>query len=78
MKKKDLQEIKNMSEEQLLADVIKLKKEIVEAKMDQHLNKLKDVKSIERKRKNIAQILTIISQKQLIKKFEEENKKGAE
>lgn len=66
MKKNDFLQIKNLEEKQLLDKVHLLNKEIAELVWDKNMNKLKDTKSIFRKRKNLAQVMTILRQKQLI------------
>ncbi len=70
MKKNDLIEIKKMEITALLARVKKEKKELVDLLMDKNMNKLKDLKSLYKKRKNIAQILTVARQKELLKDLE--------
>lgn len=70
MKRNDLVEIKNSKIEDLIKKVISLRKEVADMVIDKNTNKLKDLKSISKKRKDLAQILTIMKQKQLLAEME--------
>ena len=70
MKRNDLLDTKKLNEVELVGKIKLLKKEIADLVMDRNMNKLTDLKSIGKKRKEIAQIMTIIRQKQLINEFE--------
>lgn len=76
MKKKDLTEIKSKTISQLLKSVADLKKEMVGLKIDMSLGKTKNVHEISKKKRNIAQIKTILNQKlALDKKASQKSKK---
>jgi large subunit ribosomal protein L29 len=65
---KKIKEIKNKTEEEL-KDLLKTKKEdLFKLKMDKTQNKLKDVKSIYKTKKDIARILTLIRERELVGK----------
>lgn len=74
MKRNDLQNIKKLEINSLNEKINQLIKEIVNLIMDKSMNKLKDKKVIFRKRKDLAQVLTILRQKQLVEELE--SKKG--
>ena len=71
MKKNDFLEIKKLDIKALLDKAQKAKVELAGAIMDKSMNKLTHSKIIKNKRKEIAQILTILRQKELIKQLEE-------
>lgn len=64
-KKSRLQELRSQNSQELAGTIAKLKKEIVDAKMELALNKLKNTSAIGRKRKKIAQLKTILKEKRL-------------
>ena len=66
MKKNELSQLKGLSSTDLVGKAKSLKKEIAEAVFDKNMKKLKDVKTIFKKRKDLARVLTILRQKQLI------------
>lgn len=70
MKRNDLNNIKGLDVKSLLAKALQLKQEIVDLTLDKHTNKLTDLKVFAKKRKEIAQILTIARQKDLLEKIE--------
>lgn len=70
MKRTELNEIKNLEINTLRQRVKKAKAELADSVMDKNMGQVKDVKSIWKKRKNIAQMLTILRQKQLISELE--------
>lgn len=75
MKKTELNSLKGLSIKEL-ADKVKLAKaEIAEAVFDKNMKKLKDLKSVFKKRKDLARILTILQQKQLLAELEKGQKK---
>jgi ribosomal protein L29 len=75
MKKNEFLQIKGLESKELLLKVKDLKKEIDSLVMDKNMKKLKDLKSIFKKRKDLAQILTVIRQKDLLVKLENEASK---
>ena len=66
MKKNDFKEIKGLDIKELTEKVKVIKKEIADLILDKNMKKLKDLKSISKKRKNLAQILTVMKQKELL------------
>lgn len=83
VKVKDLKnEIKILDIASLTQRAKTLKVEIGDLVMDKNMNKLKDLKSIFKKKKELARVLTVLSQKTMIGKLEAnvekiEEKKGA-
>lgn len=81
MKKNDLTQIQGLDLKELRLKAKFLKDEIAGLVLDKNMKKLKNVKSVSYKRKDIAQILTVLRQKQLLSKLEpeteaKETKKG--
>lgn len=72
MKKKDLQDIKTLSLKVLGDKVKQAKSEIADLILDKNTKKLKDVKVIFKKRKEIAKMMTMLKQKQLVGEIEKE------
>ncbi len=68
--KMDVTTIKNMDTKSVQATAQKLRGEISDLMVDKNLNKLKDLKSIDKKRKDLARVLTILNQKQVLEKLE--------
>lgn len=79
MKRKDFTEIKVLDIKSLQAKAEELKKEISQLILDRNMNKLKDKKMILKRKKDVAQIFTVLKQKQLLGELESKiNKKGEE
>lgn len=70
MKKTSFNDIKKMDTKALLEKAKSTKKEIVEKYMDKNMAKLKNLKEIKNKRRDLAQMLTVLRQKQLLKELE--------
>lgn len=70
MKKNEFGQIKALDLKELKDKVKGLKKEIAELTIDKNMKKLKDLKSISKKKKEAAQVLTVIRQKELLAKLE--------
>jgi ribosomal protein L29 len=68
--KMDITTIKNMDTKSVQATAKQLRGEISDLMVDKNLNKLKDLKSIDKKRKDLARVLTILNQKQVLAKLE--------
>ncbi len=66
MKRNDLAQLKNLDEKTLLGRVKKNKVEVADLIMDKKMNKMKDLKSISKKRREIAVMLTIVRQKEML------------
>lgn len=69
MKKNELKSLKGLSSGEIALRAKSLKKEIAEAIFDKNMKKLKDTKTIFKKRKDLARVLTILGQKQLIEEL---------
>ena len=66
MKKNDLKELRNKSIKELEETLKKLKIEVLNLKIDQAVKKLKNPHLIKTKKRNIAVIETLISEKKLM------------
>lgn len=85
MKKNDFIDIKGLDKKSLVKKAHDLKKEISELVLDKNMNRLSNVKSIDRKKYDLAQVLTVLRQKELLGMLESDkvsadngkNKKGA-
>lgn len=76
MKKNDLQEIKKLDEKALIAKAVLLKQEVSSLVLDKNTNVLKDSRKIFKVRKDLAQILTVLRQKQLLSELRSSEEKG--
>lgn len=63
MKKKDFEQLKQLSQEELKQKVEKIKEEALKIKMEIVQGKIKNVHGYLAKRKEIAKILTLISKR---------------
>ncbi len=70
MKKNELNEIKKTEIKALSEKIKQAKKDLLDLKFDQNLGKLKDKKGVSKKRKNIAQMMTILRQKEMLGELE--------
>lgn len=70
MKRNDLLEIKKLDQKELIDKVKNLQSGVAELKFSKNMGKLKDVRAVYKKRKDLAQVLTILRQKQLLKELE--------
>ena len=70
MKKTELNEVKNMDIKTLIERSRNLKKEVLDLVIDKNLGKIADLKSIAKKRDELAQILTVLRQKQILAEVE--------
>lgn len=78
MKKQELVVIKGLDIKELTEKAKALKKEIAGAVLDKNMNKVKDLKAVSKKRKDLAQVLTVLQQKTILAELEpkvEEKKK---
>lgn len=75
MKKSELTQIKGLDTKELVLKAKALKGEIANLMMDKNMKKLKDVKMISKKKKELAYVLTILRQKQLLVELESEDKR---
>lgn len=70
MKKNEFVIIKGLDIKELRIKLKVFKKEIADLTMDKNMKKLKDLKSIDKKRKELARVLTVLNQKELLAKLE--------
>lgn len=70
MKKNELNQVKGLSLNELREKAKSLRDEIANLILDKSIKKLKDLKMISKKRKDLAQVLTILRQKQLLTELE--------
>lgn len=65
MKMKDLVELKNKDKKELERKIKEMEKSLVETRLELKLGKIKNVHEVNKKRKELAQALTILSLKAL-------------
>ncbi len=70
MKKNEFIQIKGLDIKELTIKVKTLRNDMANLIMDKNMKKLKDLKTISKKKKELAQILTVIRQKELLQKLE--------
>lgn len=70
MKKDQFNSLKGMEQSALAKKVKELKLEIADLKIAKNTKKLKDLKQISKKKKEVAQIMTVIAQKSLLEQLE--------
>ena len=70
MKRQEFVQIKGLDLKELKIKVKALKEEIANLTLDKNMKKLKDLKIISKKKKDLAQILTVIRQKDLLEQIE--------
>ncbi len=74
MKRNDLVEIKNLTIKDIAKKVKDLKNEVLSLVIDKNSKKLKDLKVVSKKRRDIAQMLTVMKQKTLLEGLEKGDK----
>lgn len=75
MKKNDLNQAKGLSIQELLTKIKLLRKEIEDAILDKNMKKLKDLKTVFKKKKDLARMLTIVKQRELLEALETKEQK---
>lgn len=70
MKKNELAEIKKMDIKTIVEKIKKMNGELADLAVDKAMAKLTNLKALKNKRKEMAQILTILRQKQLLQDLE--------
>jgi len=70
MKKNDLQEMKSLDVKTIFERAKKVRREIDEVIMDKNMGKIKDLKTISKKKKDLAQMMTVLRQKELLAQLE--------
>lgn len=79
MKTRDFKnEVKTLDITALVQKAKVLKVEIGDLVLDKNMNKLKDLKSISKKKKELARVLTVLGQKEMIRKLESKGLEAAE
>lgn len=79
MKTRDFKnEVKTLDITALVQKAKALKVEIGDLVLDKNMNKLKDLKSISKKKKELARVLTVLDQKEMIRKLESKGLEAAE
>jgi len=71
MKKTEMTEIKKLDIKELRERAKRLEKEIADLTLDKNMKKMKDTKMIHKKKKDLAQVFTVLRQKELLEKLEE-------
>lgn len=75
MKKQEFIQIKGLDIKELGVKVKALREEMANLELDKNMKKLKNLKEISKKKKELAQILTVIRQKQLLVQLESKKEK---
>lgn len=70
MKKNDLVQLKELDVRALQSKSKDLKKELGNLILDKNMNKLNDLKALSKKRRELSQVFTILSQKLMVEKLE--------
>lgn len=70
MKRQELIQVKGLDLKELKEKAKALKSEIADLVMDKNMKKLKDLKIIRKKRKDLAQVLTVARQKEMLQQME--------
>lgn len=70
MKKNDFLQIKGLDIKELKLKMRDLKGEITNLVLDKNMKKLKDLKIISKKKRDLAQVLTVLRQKELLAQLE--------
>lgn len=82
MKRKEFTQIKELALKELGGKAKNLQKEIANLQLDKNMKKLKDLKIVSKKKKDLAKVLTVIKQKELLmqleSKIEDKKSDGAE
>lgn len=73
MKKTEFAEIKKMEIKPLLGKVKGAQKEILGLILNKSINKATNLKVIKNKRKDLAQMMTVLRQKQILEKLEKQD-----
>ncbi len=72
MKKKDFEKLRKLGLKELKEELIKTRKDLVDLKMAGNREKTKDVRLIGKKRDEIARMMTILKEKQLMEEVKDE------
>lgn len=72
MKRNELTQIKLLDLKELRDKTKVIRQELANLLLDKNMKKLKNLKAISKKRKDAAQVLTVLRQKELLKRLETE------
>jgi len=75
MKKKDLQELKTKTSKELRGSIRALEKDLINAKLELKMGRIKNVHQVAQIKRNIAQSLTITRMKEILEEENQKNKK---
>lgn len=75
MKKNDFAEIKVLDMKALEKKAEDLREELAKLMLDKNMNNLKDLKAISKKKKDLAQIATVMRQKELLEMLQSTEEK---
>lgn len=70
MKKNEFSQLKEQTIKALQTQLKKEQKELADLCLDKNMRKLADIKAVSKKKKDMARILTVIGQKQLVEQLE--------
>ncbi len=70
MKKQEFVQIKGLDLKELKVKIGSLNQEIADLTLDKNMKKLKDLKMVSKKKKELAQVLTVTRQKELLNQLE--------
>lgn len=70
MKKNEFAQVKGLDIGQLKEKAKVLKKEIADLVIEKNMKKLKDLKMVYKKKKDLAKILTVVKQKEMLVQLE--------
>lgn len=70
MRKNDLAEIKKMNVSEVKDRVKKVRKEIIGLVLDKNTGKLANLRGVKSKRRGVAQMLTVLRQKEILAELE--------
>lgn len=76
MKKNDFIQIKGLDIKELKDKAKALRSEIEKLTMDKNMKKLKDIKQVSKSKKDLAQVLTVLRQKELLSQLESKAKES--
>lgn len=75
MKRKEIQKLHQLSLGELQVRLVEARKELVDLRMSTGREKTKDVKTIGKKRDELARIMTILKEKEFLEEGKEKNEK---
>lgn len=78
MKKNDFVEIRNANLTELSKKILAAQTAVADLVMDKNMGKLKDLKAVMKKKKDIAQMKTVFNQKHLLGELEEKIEEKAD